>query len=104
VLRAVLSRVPEGNETIYYPRGLYTDENVLTAQIESLAAATKTEPFNSDFQLLLGYQLLGMGKVDEAVEPLTVAGKDPANTASAELLLGLVEKVKSDKAKEQEIE
>jgi tetratricopeptide (TPR) repeat protein len=104
VLRAALSEMPEGNETIYYPRGLYADENVLTAQIDSLAAATKTEPFNSDFQLLLGYQLLGMGKVDEAVEPLTVAAKDPANTASAELLMGLVEKVKADKAKEQSIE
>ncbi len=104
VLRAALSRVPEGNETIYYPRGLYADEDVLTAQIDSLAAATKTEPFNSDFQLLLGYQLLGMGKADEAIEPLTEAGKDPVNTASAELLMGLVEKVKADKAKEQNIE
>ena len=104
VLRAALSRMPEGNETIYYPRGLYEDEDVLTEQIDSLAEATKTEPFNSDFQLLLGYQLLGMGKVDEAVEPLAKAGKDPANTASAELLMGLVEKVNADKAKEQEIE
>jgi hypothetical protein len=46
-----------------------------------------------DLQLLLGYQLLGLGQRDKAVEHLTNACLDLENSQAATVLLNLLEKL-----------
>jgi len=101
VLREAMSKVLSQEQGVFYPRGLYPDENVLKKQIEQLGKAVRLNPFDSDIQLLLGYQLLGIGRFDEAVEPLKNAQKDYKNTQAATRLLDLLEKLK--KAKENKV-
>jgi hypothetical protein len=50
--------------------------------------------YDADLQLLLGYQLLGIGEVDRAVEPLILAKEDLVNAEAAGILLNLAEKIK----------
>ena len=95
VLRAVLVKISPEKEGVFYPRGLYPKEELLLAQIDDLA--TKADAFSSDadLQLLLGYQLLGIGQTDQALAPLMFASKDLVNADSAAVLLKLLEKVKT---------
>jgi hypothetical protein len=95
VLRAALSKVRPEKEGVFYPRGLYPDEDTLLEQIDRLAEKAELYGFDADLQLLLGYQLLGIGDVDRAVEPLMKAGKDLVNTDAAAVLLELLEKIKT---------
>jgi len=94
VLREALSKARPEKEGVFYPRGLYPDENILKGQIEQLSKVVKLNPFDSDLQLLLGYQLLGMGRLDEAVEPLENAQKNYKNIQAATRLLGLLKELK----------
>jgi len=93
VLRKALERVEPDKEGVFYPRGLYGDDQVLFEQIDRLAAGYRLD---ADLQLLLGYQLLGAGKLDDAVEPLQQAEKDSANAGAAAILLSLLERIKSN--------
>ena len=82
---------------VFYPRGMYKDEDLLTAQINNLERAVMMDPANVQMQLLLGYHLLGTGKYDQAAIPLTVAQRDPRTQAPASALLNLLEKAKAKK-------
>jgi tetratricopeptide (TPR) repeat protein len=93
-LREVLAKVTPQEEGIFYPRGLYADEQVLFDQIAELAEKADIYSFDGDLQLLLGYNLLGIGQLDEAVEPLRLAGMDLNNAPSATVLLSMVEKMR----------
>jgi tetratricopeptide (TPR) repeat protein len=95
VLRDALARVRPDQEGVFYPRGLYPDEQTLLEQIDLLAEQAEKYSFDADLQLLLGYQLLGIGNVDRAVEPLMNAKRDLANADAAAVLLDLLEKVKA---------
>ena len=94
-LRDALAYVTPEEEGIFYPRGLYSDEETLIKQIELLVEVAQLHPFEADFQLLLGYQLLGVGELETAVEPLTQAKFDSENRDSAAVLLELLEKIKT---------
>ena len=96
VIRAALNKMPEDEQTIYYPRGLYKEEDILKEQVETLRQAANAEPFDADFKLLLGYQLLGMGQLEQAEEPLKYAQLDPANETASQILLDMLEKAKED--------
>jgi len=96
VLREAIAQIPEDELTVYFPRGLYKDEAILTEQIEQLEAAAEKEPFDSDYQLLLGYQYLGSGQLDKAQQPLTKAAESTANTTTAGKLLELAAKLKTE--------
>jgi len=61
VLRGVLAKVSPDKEGVFYPRGLYSDDDVLYEQINVLAEKAELYSFDADLQLLLGYQLLGIG-------------------------------------------
>jgi len=98
VLRLALAKVSPEEEGVFYARGLYEDEAVLTEQIERLSEAAEAEPYNSDLQLLLGYHQLGIGETEKARESLERASQDTENAASASVLLGLVEKIAAGEA------
>ncbi|HPO70721.1 MAG TPA: hypothetical protein PKV53_10475 [Anaerohalosphaeraceae bacterium] len=100
VLRAALDKIADDQLTIYYPRGLYTDEKVLTAQIDKLQTDAAREPFNADHQLLLGYQYMGLGDLDKARGPLTAAAQSPSNEAAVAKLLELAAKLEQEDAQQ----
>jgi len=95
-LREALAKVPAEEEGVFYPRGLYPEEDVLFAQIDHLAERASLCGLDPDLQLLLGYQLLGTGEHEAAAEPLQQAKLDSTNTASATILLELLEKIKTE--------
>ncbi len=96
VLRSALKNVTPEKEGVFYPRGLYKDEDVLLEQIEKLSEKAEIFDFDADIQLLLGYQLLGIGEFDQAIEPLQKAGEDLQNADAAFVLLDLLEKIRTD--------
>ena len=96
VLRHTLANVSPDKEGVFYPRGLYSDDDVLFEQINLLAERAELYSFDPDLQLLLGYQLLGIGKLDEAVEPLQNASLDMENAVAATTLLNLLEKIRAE--------
>jgi len=95
-LRSALAKIPSDNQGVFYPRGLYADDDTLFEQIDTLADTATARPFNFDLQLLLGYQLLGIGQIDEALEPLQRALQDRQNAPAAGIMLDLLEKIKND--------
>jgi len=102
ILRAALARVSPEKEGVFYPRGLYANEDALLGQIDILAEKTELYSFDADLQLLLGYQLLGIGETDRAVEPLMNAGRDLENANAAAVLIKLVEKIKTSDGKTED--
>lgn len=96
VLREAIAQIPEDELTIYYPRGLYADEAVLTGQIARLEASIANEPFDSDYQLLLGYHYLGIGELDNAHQPLIRAAGNFTNASTAGKLLELAAKLEAE--------
>lgn len=93
-LRTGLAKASPDKEGVFYPRGLYPDESVLEQQIDQLSRAVRLNPADSDLQLVLGYQLLGMGRHDEAAGHLQSAQQDRRNSQAATVLTRLVEKLR----------
>jgi hypothetical protein len=98
VIRAAMENVTPEKEGVFYPRGLYVDENVLSSQIQLLSETAKLHFADRQMQLLLGYQLLGTGEIERSIEALTLAAGDPQNAKAATVLLGLAEKIKAENA------
>jgi Tetratricopeptide repeat len=96
VLREALAKVTPDKEGVFYPRGLYAKQDTLLAQIDLLGKQAESYSFDPDLQLLLGYQLLGIGQTDEAVEPLMNASKDLVNADAAKVLLNLAQKIETE--------
>lgn len=93
-LRVALAKVSPEKEGVFYPRGLYPEEDVLFEQIDQLAIKAELYSFDGDLQLLLGYHLLGIGEIEAAVQPLMLANQDLENASSAAVLLSLAEKMR----------
>jgi tetratricopeptide (TPR) repeat protein len=98
VLRQALSNTTPEQEGVFYPRGLYANDDVLFAQIEKLVDRLDSFGYDADMQLLLGYHLLGVGETGYAREPLERAAQDTRNAESAQVLLRLVEKIEREAA------
>jgi tetratricopeptide (TPR) repeat protein len=93
VLRQAMTKVSPEQEGVFYPRGLYSDESILQQQIKQLEKAVFQNSSNADFELLLGYQLLGMSRFDEAGGYLMHAQLDENNRQAATVLLGVLDKL-----------
>ncbi len=91
VLREVLERIQILEEGLFYPRGLYADDEILFRQIDALMRQAEVDGGNTDLQLLLGYQLLGIGEIDLARQPLENAGRDIVNNQGAKKLSSLLD-------------
>ena len=98
-LREALMKASPEKEGVFFPRGLYPDDNALQKHIEQLTRAAQLAPSDSDLRLMLGYQLLGMGKLNEASGHLQSAGSDEKNSHSATVLIDLLEKLKKADSK-----
>ena len=96
VIRDALEKTTLEELGVFYPRGLYSDEEILFKQIDALAGQVELSPYNPDLQLLFGYHLLGTGELEASIGPLAEAGKDTKNAAAAALLGGLAEKIMTD--------
>ena len=96
LLREALSKASPEKEGVFYPRGLYANDDVLYAQIEDLVEKLENYGYDADMQLLLGYHLLGMGETGYAREPLERAGQDLENAEPAAVLLKLLDKIESE--------
>jgi len=96
VLREAIRKLPPDQEGVFFPRGLYHDDDILFEQIDRLAEKADLYRLDGDLQLLLGYQLLGAEKLDQAIQPLQRAALEPANKDTAALLLDLLKKIKTD--------
>jgi tetratricopeptide (TPR) repeat protein len=92
-LRKALIKTSPQEEGVFYPRGLYPDDSVLQQQVEQLDRAVRLNRSDSDLELLLGYQLLGMGRYDEAAGHLQNALLDSDNSQAATVLMSLLEKL-----------
>lgn len=95
VLRNALAGISLEEKGVFYPRGLYADEETLLQQIEELTEKATLESDNLDLQLLLGYQLLGIGEVDKALGPLRRAMEDVKNAPAAKVLIELAEEIQA---------
>jgi len=96
VLRVAIRKVSPEKEGVFYPRGLYADDDVLFKQIEELLNEVDDSGDNADLQLLLGYHLLGTGETGYAREPLEKAGQDAKNAEAVAVLLRLLEKIEKE--------
>jgi tetratricopeptide (TPR) repeat protein len=94
-LRAALQNVSPSEEGVFYPRGLYPDDDTLFEQIEDLLDEVEDYSFDADMQLLLGYNLLGIGETEYARGPLERAAQDARNARAAKVLLNLVDKLEA---------
>ncbi|MHC4539608.1 MAG: hypothetical protein ACYS74_07480, partial [Planctomycetota bacterium] len=83
--RALVISSPE-KEGVFYPRGLYSDQAVLEQQVQRLAEQVESNPLDADMRLLLGYQLLGMGKLDESASHLQNARLNGRNSQATTIL------------------
>jgi hypothetical protein len=102
VLRSALAKITSDEEGVFYPRGLYPKDEILLAQLDTLMEKAELYKFDADLQLLLGYQLLGLGQFDKAVTPLQNASLDLVNANAATILLGILEKIKATEDQNEE--
>ena len=98
VLQVALKEVTPEKEGVFFPRGLYANDDVLFGQVDKLLDKADQAENDSDLQLLLGYQLLGIGETGYAREQLEQARENPKTTASAKILLQVVEKMEKEAA------
>lgn len=96
LLREALKNATPEKEGVFFPRGLYSNDDVLFAQVEKLVDKADQAEDDADLQLLLGYQLLGVGETEYAREQLEQAAQDPKDAAAAGTLLKVVEKVEKE--------
>ncbi|MBN2180835.1 MAG: tetratricopeptide repeat protein [Sedimentisphaerales bacterium] len=102
VLRTVLVKLGPENEGVFFPRGLYPNEEILLSQLDKLAEKAEMYSFDADLQFLLGYQLLGIGQLEKAEIALAKAGLDLKNAKASAILLRLLEKIKTTDGRNQE--
>jgi hypothetical protein len=96
MLREALKNANPEKEGVFFPRGLYANDDVLFAQVEKLVDQVERAGGDADLQLLLGYQLLGVGETGYAREPLEQAARDPQDAAAAGILLNVLDKMEKE--------
>jgi hypothetical protein len=97
-LRSALATSSVESEGVFYPRGLYKNDDSLFKDIDRLMDRAEGSPQDTDLQLLLGYHLLGVGEAEQARGPLEHAAKDGRNQHSVEILMDLLSKSSQQQA------
>lgn len=89
-LRLALKDLSGDELSLYFPRGLYESDDKLFKHIDALAIDIERRPFDSSLRLLMGYQLLGVDRRDEARGYLEQAKESYRNKAAAEKFLTIL--------------
>ena len=92
VLREALTNLDTDKQQVYYPLGFYRDLAVLNDQIAGLAEEAAAKPADAELQLLLGYQLFGVARYEEALEAPHKAEPSYVNKEAATVLIELLDK------------
>jgi thioredoxin-like negative regulator of GroEL len=95
VLREAVRNLDAEKQELFYPLGFYPDEDILNDQITGLREAAAAQPSNADLQLLLGYQLLGVARYDDALDALHEAQADYVNKEAAAVMIEILERARS---------
>jgi hypothetical protein len=93
-LRQALDASDIENEGVFFPFGIYPNDQALNAHIDKLKQKVGYEPSNSSYQLLLGYELLGTEQSEDAKEALEKAKTNLENEKYADMLLNILERSK----------
>jgi len=93
ILRLGLVQMPAEEQGLFFPRGLYSDDEILFGQIDNLKSRAETFSYDPDMPLLLGYQLIGVERYGEARQWLESAGQYDLNKDAAVILLDLLGKL-----------
>ena len=80
-ISAIADKAGVQRHTVY---SHFPEEDTLFEQIDQLAEAVPLRGFDADLQLLLGYQLLGVGSIEEAAALNNLDGKATANLANSQ--------------------
>ncbi|MFA5553619.1 MAG: hypothetical protein WCZ89_00505 [Phycisphaerae bacterium] len=94
VIRGALAKLPPDQQGIFFPRGLYTEDEILFKQIERLENRINILSQDGNLKLLLAYQYLGTEQYDLAEETLAQAALYPNNAQAAQIMLSLIEKIR----------
>jgi hypothetical protein len=97
-VRDAVAKINPENDGIFYPRRMYPNDAALQQQIRTLEEKVQLNKSNSSLQLLLGYNELGINNLDKAEVALSIASADPTNGPTAEALLKLVNKLRTNNA------
>jgi thioredoxin-like negative regulator of GroEL len=98
VLREALTNLDTDKQQVYYPLGFYRDLTELNDQIAGLTEEAAAKPSDAELQLLLGYQLFGVARYDEALEALQKARPSYVNKEAATVLINLLDKPRAPSA------
>ena len=102
LLRGIFDSMPRDREALYYPRGLYPDDEVLQKQIQALSRKVDNDPADGDLNLLLAYHLLGTGEIDRAAGPLYKAKLHIDNEVSVAIMEDLLDEARTNEQIELE--
>jgi hypothetical protein len=98
VLRLALTQADsaDGIPGVFYPRGLYKDDDTLFAHIDKFMDVQEGQPQDSELKLLLGYHLLGIGEVSLSRSYLIDAQGSTEVMPAAETLLALADRLEEE--------
>ena len=94
VLRETLRKVDVKEMGVFYSTGFYQSQATLNDQIGNLSEAAQNNPDLSGLQLLLGYQLLGLERFDDARNALELAKTQYTDKDAAETLIWVLNETK----------
>ncbi len=98
VLRLALASSESTEEApgVFYPRGLYQDDDQLFTHIDQFMDVQESQPQDADLKLLLGYHLLGIGEVSLARSYLEDVESSPETQPAAQTLLVLADRLEAE--------
>jgi len=91
VIATTLAQMTPYKPEITFPAGMYNDQNILISQVDNLKRAVLMDPANANLQLLYGYELMGLGKLDDARTALIVAKTNVNTAAPATALMSVLD-------------
>jgi len=97
VLRDALEKLDPDTEDVFYLFGLYPDKDTLPKQIAQLTAVADDQPRNADLQLLLGYELLGIGRYESAADAFEKAEYESSNRKAVTALREVLKKMRQQR-------
>ena len=93
ILRLALEQMLADQQGLFFPRGLYAEDEILFEQIEKLQTRAETFSYDPDLPLLLGYQLIGVEQHEDARKWLEQAAQYDLNENSTNILNDLLDKL-----------